>query len=194
MMGNRRRGRIAITIAATGALLALSACAAPTSGGGARSAAPADPGPVLDEPMMTPTSTPRGWPAGADAQTPECQDASAAVLAAANEAIRTAGAETGRAAAPMPWLSAHADEDLGAWTLTGTTSYGPTSESGFFVVLASRDDPTSADFAGELFAVGGSAASTTGLPPLQPGYASTDPMDDVPGSALGCAEVRQAQP
>jgi hypothetical protein len=116
------------------------------------------------------------------------------VLAAANEAIRTTGAETGSPAAPMPWLSAHADEDLGAWTLTGTTSYGPTSESGFFVVLASRDDPTSADFAGELFAVGGSAASTTGLPPLRPGYASTDPMDDVPGSALGCAEVRQAQP
>lgn len=152
--------------------------------------------PVVTAPSATPTPTGAGWPAGADAETPDCQDASAATLATVNAAIAAVSAETGAGETSLPWLSARPDEELGVWTLTGLVLLPPavTTEGGYFVVWATRDDPTSATFAGEVLSLGGSAQQLTLLPPLLPGYVDTTGFGaDTPPGALGCGTDRARQ-
>jgi hypothetical protein len=157
--------------------LALSACGAHASTGSDAGAAT----------QGTPTSSeaPSLWPDGASASTPDCQDASAATVAAINATIDN----------PLPggsqveWIAAHPDPELNKWLLTGRlTTTG--SEGGYFVVWASSADPTATDFAGDLVTVGGSTAAISSAPPLTPAYTGPSDMEDVPAAALACGQAR----
>jgi hypothetical protein len=159
-------------------------------------ASPADP--AAEAPSSTPTPTPSAtglpWPAGSDENTPECQDASAATLAVVNAAVQRVVEDEGAVPTTLPWLSARPDRDLGAWTLTGLATNAVTdsgTEGGYLVVWATRDDPTSPTFGGEIFTVGGSAGLLARLPPLQPGYVGSQQFgEDAPPEALSCGSQR----
>jgi len=135
------------------------------------------------------------WPDGADADTPSCQDASAAVLAVVNESLREASATNSTVESVLPWLSARPDPDLGVWTLTGLLENAETAQStegGYFVVFATKEDPTSPTFDGAVSALGAAAGVTT-LPPLEPAYIGASDMDDVPPAALRCGTQRSQE-
>jgi hypothetical protein len=135
------------------------------------------------------------WPDGSDAETPSCQDASAAVLAVVNDSLHEASTTNGTVESVLPWLSAHPDTDLTLWTLTGLVENTETqqgTEGGYFVVFATDSDPTSPDFDGTISALGVATSMTT-LPPLEPAYVGPTDMDDVPPAALGCGTQRAKQ-
>jgi hypothetical protein len=133
------------------------------------------------------------WPAGADADTPSCQDASSAVLAVVNDSLLQTASSNGTVMSALPWLSAHPDPDLGTWTLTGLVETSQGTEGGYFVVFATADDPTSPAFDGAVFALG-AATGVTNLPPLEPAYVGPTDMDDVPPAALSCGTQRSQNP
>jgi hypothetical protein len=129
------------------------------------------------------------WPAGADTDTPACQDASSAVLAVVNTSLLQTASSNGTVMSALPWLSAHPDPDLGKWTLTGLVETTQGTEGGYFVVFATSDDPTSPAFDGAVFSLGAATGLTT-LPPLEPAYVGPTDMDDVPPTALSCGTQR----
>ncbi|WP_188509146.1 hypothetical protein [Conyzicola nivalis] len=137
------------------------------------------------------------WPAGADDDTPECQDASAATLAIVNESLHTVAVEDGLVESVLHWLSARPDRELGVWTLTGLIENEQTArgtEGGYFAVWATRGDPTSATFDDPIFWVSGVASSLTRFGPLLPAYVGASDMEDVPPAAIGCGTTRARTP
>ncbi|WP_143109876.1 hypothetical protein [Agromyces sp. CF514] len=161
-------------------VLAFSACSSSADGDADTS--------IASESGSTQTEQPASvlWPDGASASTPDCQDASAAVVAAINDTIDDSMPGGGNR---VEWITAHPDAELGKWLLTGVLpSTG--SEGGYFVVWASSSNPIATDFSGDLVTVGSSTAAISSAPPLTPSYVGPSDMDDVPPSALACGQAR----
>ena len=173
--------RWAVALFATGMLAMVSGCAAGETAGW----------PETAEPTSTPTAsaTPIAWPDGADATTPACQNASSATVGVVNEALRAVSAEEGTLENSVSWLSARPDGELGVWTLTGIVvneQTGLSTEGGPLVVWATRSNPTSATFDGQVYWMSGAASKLTHFDPLLPAYVGLSASEDAPPAALRC--------
>jgi hypothetical protein len=137
-------------------------------------------------PASSPPTSSAGetWPHGASAETPRCQDASAAAVSAVNETIDNPNPAE---ADGVEWLTATPDADHAVWLLTGLID-APGSEGGYVVAWATVDDPTASDFTGDLRSVGGSAASISSAPVLQ--FADLKEPGSLPPAAFGCLASR----
>ncbi|SDZ16421.1 hypothetical protein [Herbiconiux ginsengi] len=103
------------------------------------------------------------YPSGASADTPECQDASSAVLAAVNATIDNplpGGSNT------VPSLTATPDPEHAVWLLIGAIPSTGTA-GGFVVAWATTGDPTRETFEGNLRSVGSPTATVSSAPALQ---------------------------
>jgi hypothetical protein len=169
-----RRGLVPTLMAAALLMPVLSGCTA--------TADSADPA-AAPEPTATASTATESWPDGASPKTPQCQDASPAVVDAVNASITTPSAPGDH----VEWLSAHADPDLGKWLLSGVITEAG-SEGGYIVVWATSSDPTTADFDGDLSSLGASGGISS-APPMTPAYVGASDMEDVPPAALSCATM-----
>lgn len=137
-------------------------------------------------PAPSPSPPPSGvalYPQGASADTPECQEASAAVVAAVNA---TFDDQTPRAASGIDRLVASPDTDHAVWILTGVVP-STSSAGGYVVVWATTGDPTDETFDGNLRSIGSSTATVSTAPSLQ--FADVDAPFELPEAALRCAPV-----
>jgi len=128
------------------------------------------------------TTSPSGsYPQGASADTPECQDASAAVVAAVNA---TFDDPTTRDASGVDRLVASPDPDHAVWLLTGVIPSTSGSE-GYLVAWATTADPTAETFEGALRSIGGVTATMSSAPSLQ--FADIAEPGGFPVAATRCA-------
>jgi hypothetical protein len=173
-----------VSISASGALLAVATllgvtgcvAAAPASDpppSAASSESPSPAAPAADD--LPPLD-------GASADTPECQDASPAVLAAVNATISNplpGGSNT------VPALTATPDPENAVWLLTGAIPSTSTA-GGALVAWATTSDPTRPDFTGALRSVGSQTATVSSAPALQ--FTDAEP-GGLPPAALRCADT-----
>jgi hypothetical protein len=121
------------------------------------------------------------YPDGASADTPECQDASASVVAAVNATIDN----------PLPGgsnsvtgLSTTPDPEHAVWLLSGVIA-STASAGGYLVSWATTADPTVDVFEGNLRSVGGTTANLSSAPVLQ--FPDGAAPGGLPAAALTCA-------
>ncbi|MFB2584928.1 hypothetical protein [Herbiconiux liukaitaii] len=106
------------------------------------------------------------YPEGASAETPECQSASAAAVAAVNAAMTIPDYDPEGEPPVISGLTASPDPANAVWLLGGVIG-GSAYSDGFFVAWATTADPTQDDFDGELRAVGGATAGISAAPSIQ---------------------------
>ena len=140
---------------------------------------------------QSPPSQPSGddtdalhYPDGATPDTPECQDASPAVVAAANATIDTP-LPNGSATVPSPILSLSATPDPAhaVWLLTGSIASTPNAD-GYLVIWATTSDPTQPTFTGTLRSVGSTTATLSSALALE--FPDTRAPGGLPSTALRC--------
>ena len=124
------------------------------------------------------------YPDGATPDTPECQDASPAVVAAANATIDTP-LPNGSATVPSPILSLAATPDPAhaVWLLTGSIASTPNAD-GYLVIWATTSDPTQPTFTGTLRSVGSTTATLSSALALE--FPDTRAPGGLPTTALRC--------
>jgi hypothetical protein len=142
--------------------------------------------PASSSPSSTSSSADAGtdalhYPDGASADTPDCQDASLAVLAAVNATIDNplpGGSNT------VPSLTATPDPEHAVWLLTGAIPSTSTA-GGVLVSWATTGDPTQDPFDGNLRSVGSQTATVSSAPALQ--FPDVAAPGALPAAALHCA-------
>jgi hypothetical protein len=123
-------------------------------------------------------------PDGATTDTPECQPASEAAVAAVNAAMTAPDHDPSAPPPVMTELTATADPDHAVWLLVGVYDRIANSE-GHLVAWATAADPTLATFDGVLRSVGSGTATITSAPALQ--FPDVSAAGGFPEAALHCA-------
>lgn len=120
------------------------------------------------------------YPEGASADTPLCQDASPATVAAVNATIENPA--PGQSTS-LERLIARPDPAHAVWLLTGVIETGGT-EGGYYVAWATSSDPTQAEFTGTLRSLGNAAQLSSAPALLLPDV----PRGELPAAALACPD------
>ncbi|GAA2227410.1 hypothetical protein N1031_03035 [Herbiconiux moechotypicola] len=186
--------RLALGPAPSRALVALAAvaflggCVATSNADAATSATPPTPGgsahPVAGD------GDDLHYPDGADATTPACQPASAAVVTAVNAAMTPPDYHPEGTPLWVSSLTAAPDPEHAVWLLSGTVRQDSTTD-GYVVAWATTADPTLDDFDAPLRSIGYATAAITSAPALQ--FADGDVAGGLPPAALACAAQSAAR-
>ena len=151
---------------------------------------------ALQTPAATPTpsapasSSPdasSGSGSGVDsvgADTPGCQPASAAVVAAVNAAMTVPDYGGDGVPYELQALTATPDPDHAVWLLAGVVRDEGYTE-GRILVWATTSDPTAEEFTGTLRSIGGQTAQISSAPALQ--FPDGELAGGLPAAALRCA-------
>lgn len=179
-----------LLIAMLAGSLALTACTATAPDTATPESATPDAATSPPPPEASSTPAPAGgtssdadgalYPQGASAETPECQSASPATVAAVNA---TFDDPTPRDASGVDRLVASPDPDHAVWMLTGVIPSTSGSE-GYLVAWATTVDPTQEVFEGALRSIGGVTATMSSAPALQ--FADVGEAGGLPPSAMRC--------
>ncbi|MFB2598129.1 hypothetical protein ACEXQE_10085 [Herbiconiux sp. P17] len=176
----RRRHRAAMGVGCVILAAALAGCTAGSAASDAAATSPASSAAsssagVVDE------SDDLHYPDGASADTPECQDASSAVLTAVNATIDN---PLPGGAGSVEALTATPDPEHAVWLLTGAIASTPGAE-GYLVSWATTADPTQDPFTRNLRSVGSQTATVSSAPVLQ--FPDVAAPGAFPAAALHCA-------